>query len=408
MSETNAIAVLPPAQRAAIVLKSAELETELKTLAASTADITEVKDDNGRQQVHSAGMALIKKRTGIRKDGKTARDDANLFTKAVIAEEDRLVGFIEPEEKRLIALRDAWDAEQARIEAEKIAAERRRTEAHEAAIANILTIPVKLAGCTSAEIDQQRQGLATVEPGDEWEEFRERAVAAYAETLAKVNELHAAAIEREEAARKAAAEAEAERQRVEAEKAELARQKAEQDRIAAEQRAEAERLQRQANEQAEALRLQQEEFHRQQAEFQAKLRAQQEEHERRQREIEEAAKPTEAPTEAPASLSDTVVGLPFNPPAEFPDDVTVITGKVAEYWYKEQAPADDRRITLGQLSALFKIGDEEFKLSAGFLNALGFAHTPGEKSAKLYNVRDIPAICAALTRHIQTVSEKNV
>ena len=57
---------------------------------------------------------------------KAARDDATRFSKAVIAEEARLIAIIQPEESRLKVLRDEWDAKEAREKAAKAEAERLR------------------------------------------------------------------------------------------------------------------------------------------------------------------------------------------------------------------------------------------------------------------------------------------
>jgi hypothetical protein len=119
-------------ERAAKALGSADHEPALVELAKQAADITTIKNADGRAQVHGAYMTLKTRRTDIRKAGKDARDDATKFSKAVIAEEDRLVAIIEPEEQRLQKLRDKaeeaaaaanvqaeadaiFDAEQARL-----------------------------------------------------------------------------------------------------------------------------------------------------------------------------------------------------------------------------------------------------------------------------------------------------
>lgn len=71
------------------------------------------------QECHSAAMAATKARTAIVQAGKAARDDATRFSKAVIAEEARLIAIIQPEESRLKVLRDEWDAKEAREKAAK-------------------------------------------------------------------------------------------------------------------------------------------------------------------------------------------------------------------------------------------------------------------------------------------------
>jgi hypothetical protein len=57
----------------------------------------------------------MKARTAVEKTGKKARVDAIEFSKAVIAEENRLIAITRPEEIRLQDLRNDYDDEQARI-----------------------------------------------------------------------------------------------------------------------------------------------------------------------------------------------------------------------------------------------------------------------------------------------------
>lgn len=253
----NLPALLPATQRAALALKSTETEQQLLTLVQSSADITAVLDDDGREQAHRIAMVLRNTRTGIEKAGKAARDDATKFSKAVIAEEKRLIDLITPEETRVLALRDEYDAEQARIQAEKIAAERARTEAHEANIAAMKGVPAKCIGMPAREVMAviDASAIKWDAHAGTWEEFEEQATAAYEEMLAALRELYRVKLEAEEAAERERQEREAERQRIAAEQAELARQRAAQEAAAqqmAEQRAAFER------EQADARRREQE------------------------------------------------------------------------------------------------------------------------------------------------------
>lgn len=260
----NLPAMLPPAQRAALALRSSQTEADLKALAAASADITAVIDMDGREQAHRIAMTLRTARTTIEKTGKAARDDATKFSKAVIAEEDRLISLIAPEEKRVLALRDDYDAEQERIQAEKIAAERRRTEAHEANIAAMKATPTKCIGMSAREVMAviDMAAMKWDAHAGTWEEFEEQAATAYEETIAALRELYRVKLESEEAAAAEAAAREAERQRIAAEQAELARQRAEQEQAA-----------RELAEQQAALRRQQEEAARAAAAEKAKAEA---------------------------------------------------------------------------------------------------------------------------------------
>jgi hypothetical protein len=264
------IATLPPAARAAVALKSEQTRKELALLVAQSADILAVTNADGREQAHRVGMTLKGARVAIEKTGKEARDDATKFSKAVIAEEKELIAIIEPEEARILALRDAWDEQIAAEKAAKIAAERARTDAIQARIQAIRNTPLTVAGKTSAEIlvarDAVRDTLITEELFGE-QEFRALAMEARSDAF---NALEAAfdMTEKAEAAALAAEQARlAEIARIEAEREELAQLRAvaaetarlakiETDRIAAEQAAEAIRLDEQRHQQEVELQRQ--------------------------------------------------------------------------------------------------------------------------------------------------------
>ena len=119
-------ATLTVEARAAVALKSSDTELHLIALAAKNAGIVAIIDKAGREQAHGAAMELKTTRVAIENTSKTARDDATKFSRAVIEEEKRLVAIIEPEETRLLALRNDWDAAQAAIKAEADRVERAR------------------------------------------------------------------------------------------------------------------------------------------------------------------------------------------------------------------------------------------------------------------------------------------
>ena len=273
---TTQITTLPPAERAAVALDFDALKAEVSKQALQYADITAIENKAGRDQVHAAAMTLKGKRVEIQRRAKEVREDAVQFQKAVIAKGEELAAIIEPEEKRLIALRDGWDAEREAEKAAAAEAEAKRKAGHEAGVAIIRGYVATYAGRSAAEIQAAIDDLTgvTVE-ADRFEEYAPVAARAKAETLARLEEMaHTArAAEAEQARIKAAQEAEAarlaaereelaklraeaaERQRVEAEAAEAAR-KAAAEKIAAE-RAELEAQQR-------AIREQQAEIERQQ------------------------------------------------------------------------------------------------------------------------------------------------
>lgn len=234
MSEENTttdIALLPPADRALIVLNSSKTEADLKAMVEEAATIAEVKDKAGREQAHRVGMKLKTARTTIQKTGKAARDDATAFCKAVIDEEKRLIAITEGEEKRVIGLRDAFDE---KLEAERRAAEARRAEIMEK-IEGIRRLPLALAGASSDEIAAEKEALEGFTPPPEvFGDLAEECSAALAEAVAQLADLHARVLAQETAA--AALEAQrrqveealaAERAALEAERAKLAAERAE-------------------------------------------------------------------------------------------------------------------------------------------------------------------------------------
>lgn len=300
MTDKKTSTELTVPQRAAVALGSAEHEIKLKELAAKHADITEIKNPAGREQAHAAMMTLANARVAITKAGKTARDDANAFSKAVIAEQDRLVAIIEPEETRLRTMRDEWDAEREREKQAKAEAEARRIAIIREHIDDIRAIPGKLVGLPSVRIQTEIEDLASLKIDlDRFAEFTGEATTVRDAMLDYLRGMHTAAVEREEEAarlkaereelerlRKEAAEREAAAAAARAEEERKAREEreAEEKRLAAERHAQelALRAQREAHE--ATLRAEREEADRIAREAEAKARAEREEADRVARE----------------------------------------------------------------------------------------------------------------------------
>jgi hypothetical protein len=244
-AQTTDITTLPPADRAALVLNSTKTEADLKQLATSLKAITLVNSPAGREQAHALAMTARSARTTIEKAGKAARDDATKFSKAVIAEEDRLIEIIQPEETRVLGLRNAWDAAEAARKEAELQKERDRIAAHQAVIDRIKSYPGLAREARTA--DMAMQLLAKLHAIDTLnnclDEFTDTAHAAKIAADEQINDIIEA---------KQAAEAEAARIKAEQE-AEAARLAAERERLEAE-RAEAARVQ--AKQQAEMLALQ--------------------------------------------------------------------------------------------------------------------------------------------------------
>jgi hypothetical protein len=224
--------------RAAHVLKFDQRKADLAELATRSHRIVEITNTAGRDECHSARMALKNTRIEIEKAGKAAREDATAFSKAVISKEKELIDVIAPEEGRLQSIQDAWDAareaeraEKVRVQQEAIERERRILEATHA-------LPLQAIGKTAEQI----QHILTVEAERDFDELPET-------IREKTRELSAAAVVKLTAMRDEKLAAEAEAKRLADERAELERlRKAQEEAQAAvarkadEERAEADRL----------------------------------------------------------------------------------------------------------------------------------------------------------------------
>jgi myosin heavy subunit len=221
-------------QRAIKALGESANMAKLRELASQSAGIVAVIDPDGREQAHRAAMVLRTTRTSIVATGKAAREDAVAFGKAVIALEKELIAVIEPEEDRLISLRDKWDeVEQARKDA-LILAERQRVEAIQARIQTLAHLPVKYAGATAAELAEVISEYDGWQPDAAFEELADRAKNAVELSLMALRDLLTARQQQEQKAAEAEAARLAEIERVAAERKQLAEMQAETARVAAE------------------------------------------------------------------------------------------------------------------------------------------------------------------------------
>lgn len=214
MSESTALTV---AQRATLALGLADIEKTLTEMASKTTSIVFITSPDGYTQVHSGRMALKNQRIAIEKAGKAARDDATKFSKAVLAEEARLIAIIEPEEKRLQAVQDGHDAAVEALKQDRINAELRRVAAIDARIEIIRGWPTQYTGKPSALVEQQVKAANDYVINEFFEEK--------ADTARTVLEASRAALVGILAERKAH---EAEQERVKAEREELAKLRAQQ------------------------------------------------------------------------------------------------------------------------------------------------------------------------------------
>ncbi len=295
-------------QRAAVALQSDKAQAELTALAASSQSITAPTNSAGRAECHAAAMAAAGARIAISKAGKDARDDAMKFSKAVIAEEERLIAIIRPEEMRLKSLRDEYDAEQARIKAEKADAERLR----------ILELSGRILLIKQAESDAARFDVSAAEACEIHSEISALEIddATFAEFYGEAVEAKAAAlagiakiIDAKRQSEAAAAKAEAERvelERVRKAEAEAARIKDQQEAAARAEQARVEaaaRLVEQAKIDADRKELAEREakFAAERAAAIAEIDAKRREQEDKEREANEARLAEEAKAEAAKS-----------------------------------------------------------------------------------------------------------
>ena len=154
-------------QRAEVALTSAKYESQINAMVESSKDIIAVNNKDGREQAHRIGMSLSGVRIAVAKSGKSAREDATSYSKAIIAEEKRIIDLIKPEEDRIFSLRDKFDAiEQAEKDA-KIKAEQERQGAIYARIAHIKAAHAACIGRSSEEISKILNRLHSVELTDD-------------------------------------------------------------------------------------------------------------------------------------------------------------------------------------------------------------------------------------------------
>lgn len=252
-------------QRAAVALGAAKHEIELREMVKASASIVAVTNQDGREQAHRAAMALRNARTGIAATGKAAREDATAFSKAVIAEEKRLIEIIEPEETRVFALRDKFDAAVAAERQAKIDAERARVALIQEHISDIRAIPAKCIGKSAALIEIELCDVTAL-PIDEirFAEFIEEARKVRHQVMGELRTMMEAQRANEVEGRRLKAEREAEDARLAEERialakerAELAERAAQQDRMAKAARDEADRV-RKLEDEARQHRMNQE------------------------------------------------------------------------------------------------------------------------------------------------------
>jgi hypothetical protein len=373
--------------RAAVALGSSKAEVELIELAGKSKSIVAITNKDGRAECHQAAMTAKEARINVEKAGKSAREDATAFSKAVISEEARLVALIKPEETRLIELRDGWDA---KVKAEKEAAEeieRQRVAAIKARIAEFGLMVSDAAMLEAHGAEQELVVALAVEVDDSFAEFYGDAVEAKVSAVAKLREIVAAKTAAEALAAKVKAEQEAEAVRLAAERERMAAERAELDRQQAEQRAAEEK--RQAEERAR-LDVERAELDRQRREIEAaqaeqRRIAEAEQAERNRVAAEEIRKLDAARKEAEKLAAANHIEQPL-----------VMVESVVK-----ESLITDQTIKLGEICQ--RLG---FTVNAEFLAGLGIHPSATDKNAKLYPASKFPTICRLISEHVMALAFK--
>jgi hypothetical protein len=267
-SASTQLAVSTPEDRAKQALGFESAKAELAQLAAKSQNITTITNKAGYDECHASRMALKNRRVAIQKAGKSAREDAQAYSKAVIATENELVSVIEAEEARLAALQKAWEdaREQERLAAERAEAE--RIQKQKDALATITGSLSRLFGADVATLELAAKQLQAFDMDQFDDVFRPDADRARADALAAISKARdeRAALDQQAAELRRQQEEQAAR---DAEAAEQRRRddeaaKVERERLAAEEQAKADaaaqaRREQQAKEDAERAARQAEE-----------------------------------------------------------------------------------------------------------------------------------------------------
>ena len=257
MSESTALAELPLPERAVLAIGYGKNKVALAALAKQSASIVEIKDEDGFKEAQAARMMLRGTRVEIEKLGKSAREDAISFSKAVITAQDDLIGVIEPEEKRLQTVQDVWTAAR---DAEKKAAQEAEMKAREELNRKVEAIQSGLKfGDTSDGISARIDQIKAISVDESYGAMQTIALQRKANALEELMIAHGQALQAEQA------KAEAEKMRAQQE--EMQRQQREleaaQAKLLADQQAAA----------AETNRLEQERIRREAADAAAKAKA---------------------------------------------------------------------------------------------------------------------------------------
>lgn len=203
---SKSTALVPVEKRAIVALGLQHREKELATLAAATAHIVTITNDDGYKQVDSARKALKRERLATQKAGDEKIEDGKRVIKLADAELTRLVGIAKTEEDRLQTLQDSRDTEIEEQRQAAVAAEVARQANLQKRVAELHGCQMLLATSGSALIAEHIDDLEAIPVDESFEECREQAESAKAEGLTRLRALHASAVAHEAAQRKIAAD----------------------------------------------------------------------------------------------------------------------------------------------------------------------------------------------------------
>ena len=212
-------------------------------------DLTTTRGDTAARQ---ARKELVSLRTGLERRRKELKAPATEFARKIDAEAARITAAIVALETPIDAQIRADEQRREEERLERIRSEEARQDAQRQRISDITNVAVRAVGLPSADIAEKIALVTRITIGDDYEEFAAAAINAKAETLLRLQELHAAALQAESVA------AENERNRVrlaqlEAQAAELRKREDEERRA----REAAEAAQREAEQKAARKRQEQ-------------------------------------------------------------------------------------------------------------------------------------------------------
>lgn len=355
-----------------VIVKYSKTEGALAELRGKYAGVAfDLTTTKGDKEARAARLELVTLRTSLEKKRKEFKapaldlggkidSEAKRVTAEIVALETFIDLQIKADEKR----RADEKEEKERIEAVRVQGLRDK----------IATIRGFVAKCQGISADRIANGIELVSKIDTgasvFSELEGEALAAQVETLQAMRTMHATTAARE------------------AEAAEVEAQRVKNERVAAEQKLQADALavQQEAIDKAAAeLKEEKDKLAKEQADKDAAAKASSDAISKAQ---ELASKPVPAAVViAPIATETIAVKAPVC------DSVQVGT-------FSKQEEDTGATMRLGQISE--RLG---FTITADFLSSLGFEPCATEKNAKFYKTRLFPRICAALVRHIQSVCE---